>query len=116
LKEGRRLRVLRILGTDWDKVRGEWRRLHKWELHDLYASPRLIWVIKSNRMRWVGHVARLRYRRVACRTLVGKLEGKRPFGRPRRRWEDNIKMDLQEMKLDLSGLGRDTGGGLLCTR
>jgi hypothetical protein len=58
----------------------------------------------------------MRYRRFACRTLVGKLEGKRTLGRPRRRWEDNIKMDLQEIKLDLSGLGRDTGGGLLYRR
>jgi len=64
----------------------------------------------------VGHVARMRYRRGVCRTFVRKLEGKRPLGKPRRRWEDNIKMDLQEIKLDLSGLEKDTDGGLLCRR
>jgi hypothetical protein len=68
------------------------------ELNDLYYLPNIVRVIKSRRMRWAGHVARMVERRDAYRFLVGKPEGKRPFGRPRRTWEDNIKMDLQEMR------------------
>jgi hypothetical protein len=71
--------------------------LHNVELNDLYCSPNIVRVIKSRRMRCAGHVARMEERRGVYRVLVGKLEGKRPLGRPRRRWEDNIKMDLQEV-------------------
>jgi len=78
-----------------DEVTVEWRRLHKEELHDL-SSPDIIPVIKSRRMRWAEHVARKGDRRGAHRILVGKLDGKRPLGRPMHRWEDNIKMDPQE--------------------
>jgi hypothetical protein len=67
------------------------------ELNDLYRSPNIVWVIKSERMKWAGHLARMEERRVIFRVLVGKPEGKRPLGRPRQRWEDNIKMDLQEV-------------------
>jgi len=80
-----------------DKATGEWRKLHKEELTDLYSSPNIIRVIKSRRMGWVGQVARVRERRGVYRVLVGKPAGKRPLGRPRRRWESNIKMDLQEV-------------------
>jgi hypothetical protein len=91
-------RVLRrIFGPKRDEVPRDWRRLHNEELNDLYSSPNIIRVIKSRRMRWVGHVARMGKGRGAYRVLVGRPEGRRPFGRPRRRWEDNIKMDLQEL-------------------
>jgi len=73
---------------------GEWRKLHKEELNDLYSSPNIVSVIKWRRMRWAGRVARMGERRGVCRFMVGKPVGKRPLGRPRRRWEDNIKMDL----------------------
>jgi hypothetical protein len=89
--------VLRISGPKKDKVTGEWRRLHKEELNDLYSSPNIIRVNKSRRMIWTGHVARMAEKRGAYRISVGRPEGRRPLGRPRRRWEDNIKMDLQEM-------------------
>ena len=72
-----------------------WKKLHIEELNDLYCSPNIVRVIKSKRMRWAGHVARMGERRGLYRILVGKPEGKRPLGRPRCRWEDNIKMDLQ---------------------
>jgi hypothetical protein len=88
-------RVLRsVLGPKRDEVTGEWRRLHNEELYALYSSPDIIRVMKSRRLRWAGHVARLGERRGAYRALVGKREGRTPLGRPRRRWEDNIKMDL----------------------
>ena len=91
-------RVLRrILGPRRDKVTGEWRKLQNEELNDLYSSPNIVRVITSRRMRWAGHVARMGERRSIYRVLVGKLEGKRPLGRTRRIWEDNIKMDLQEV-------------------
>ena len=93
--ENRMLR--RIFGHNWDEVRGEWRKPHNEELNDLYCSPNIVRVIKSKRMRWVGHVARMGERRGAYKVLVGKPERKRPLGRPRRRWEDNIKIDLQEV-------------------
>ena len=91
--------VLRIFGPRWDKVTGEWRRLHNEELHvnDLYTSPNILRVIKSRRMKWAGHVARMGEERRVYRVLVGKPEGKRLLGRPRRRWVDNIRMDLREV-------------------
>ena len=75
----------------------EWRKLHNEELNDLYCSPNIVWVIKLRRMRWVGHVARMQKRRGVYMVLVGESEGKRQFGRPSYKWEDNIKMDLQEV-------------------
>jgi hypothetical protein len=87
-------RVLRrIFGPKRDEVTGEWRKLHIKELHDLYSSPSIIRIIKSWRMRWAGHVARMGEKRNAHRLLVGK----RPVGRPRHRWVDNIRMDLGEV-------------------
>jgi hypothetical protein len=90
----------RIFGPKRDKVMGEWRKLHNEELHNLYSSPDIIRQVKSRRMRWVGHVARMREERKVYKVLVGKPEGKRPLGRPRRRWEDGIRMDLMEMAQD----------------
>jgi len=91
----------RIFGPKRDEVTGEWRQLHNEELNDLYCSPNNVRVIKSRRMRWAGSVARMGERRDICRVLVGKPEGKRPLGRSRRRWEDNIKMDLQEVRYNV---------------
>jgi hypothetical protein len=76
---------------------GEWRRLHNEELNDLYSSPNIIRVIKSRRMRWAGHVACMVEKRGAYRILVRRPEGRQPLGRRRRKWEDNIKTDLQEV-------------------
>jgi hypothetical protein len=91
-------RVLRrIFGPKRDEVAGEWRKLHNKELNDLHSSPSIIRIIKSKRMRSVGHVARLGEKSNAYRLLVGKPEGKRPLGRPRRRWANNIRMDLGEV-------------------
>ena len=87
----------RIFGPMRDEVKREWRRLHDEELNGLYSSPNIVRVIKSRRMIWAGHVARMGEERGAYRVLVGKPEGKRPLGRPRRRWVDNIRMDLQEV-------------------
>ena len=87
----------RIFGPRRDEVTGEWRRLHNEELNDLYSSPNIVRVIKWIRIRWVGHVARMGEERVVYRVLVGKPEGKRLLGRPRRRCVDNIRMDLQEV-------------------
>jgi hypothetical protein len=87
----------RIFGPKMDEVIGELRRLHDEELNDLYSSPTIIRVIKSRRMRWARHVARMGEGRGAYRILVGRPEGRRPLGRPRCRWEDDIKMDLQEV-------------------
>jgi hypothetical protein len=75
----------------------EWRKLHNEELNDLYTVPNIMRVVKSRRIRWARHVARMGEERGVHRVLVGKPEGKRPLGRPRRRWEDNIKMDLQDV-------------------
>jgi hypothetical protein len=85
----------RIFRPERDEATGEWRRLHNEELNDLYSSPNIIRVIKSSRMIWAGHVARMGEKRGAYRILVGRPEGRQPLGRPWRRWEDNIKMDLQ---------------------
>jgi hypothetical protein len=88
-------RVLRIIfGPKRDEVTREWRKLHNEELHNLYSSPDIIRQVKSRRLRWAGHVARMGEERKVYKVLVGKLEGKRPLGRPRRRWENGIRMDL----------------------
>jgi len=87
----------RIFGTRRDEVTGEWRRLHNEELNDLYSSPNIVQVLKSRRMRWAWHVAHMGEESGVYRVLVGKPEGKRPLGRPRRRWMDNIRMDLQKV-------------------
>ena len=106
MREEHRLRVFenkvlrKIFGAKRDEVTGEWRKLHNAELHALYSSPDIIRNIKSRRLRWAGHVARMGESRNAYRVLVGRPEGKRPLGRPRRRWEDNIKMDLREVGYD----------------
>jgi hypothetical protein len=101
-------RVLRgMFGHKRDEVTGEWRKLHNEELYDLYSSLFIMRVIKSI-MGWVGHVARKGKEMGVYRVLVGKPEGKRPSGRPRCRWEDNIKMDLQKV-----GCGVWTGLGWL---
>jgi hypothetical protein len=123
LREEHRLRasenrvLRRIFGPKRDGVREEWRRLHNEELNDLYSSPNIIRVIKSRRMRWAGQVARMEEGRGAYRILVGRPEGRRPLGRPRRRWKDNIKMDLQEVGwgawTGLIWLRIGKGGGLL---
>jgi len=103
LREERMLRVFenrvlrRVFGSKRDEVTGEWRKLHNEELRDLYSLPNIVRVVKSRRMRWVEHVARMGEGRGVHRVLVGKPEGKRPLGRPKRRWEDNIKMDLREV-------------------
>ena len=86
----------RTLGPKRDKVTREWRKLHNEELNDLYSSPNIVQVIKSG-MRWVGHIARMGERKGVHWVLVGEPESNRPLGRPRHRWEDNIKMDLQEV-------------------
>ena len=91
-------RVLRrIFGPKRDEVAGEWRKLHSKELNDLYSSPIIGQAIKLRRMRWVGRVALMGESRGLYRVLVGKPEGKKPLGRPRHSWENNIKMDLQEV-------------------
>jgi len=87
----------RIFGSNRDELTGEWRKLHNEELNDLHSSPNIFRVIKSRRMRWAGHIARMRKRRDVYRVLVGKPGGKRQLGRPRRRWEGNIKMNLKEV-------------------
>ncbi|KAJ4429610.1 hypothetical protein ANN_21796, partial [Periplaneta americana] len=106
LREEHRLRVFenkvlrKIFGAKRNEVTEEWRKLHNTELHTLYSSPDIIRNLKSRRLRWAGHVARMGESRNAYRVLVGRPEGKRPLGRPRRRWEDNIKMDLREVDCD----------------
>ena len=116
LREERRLRVFekwvlrRTFGPERDEITGDWRRLHNEEINVLYSSPNIVWVIKSIKMRWAGHVARMGEERVVYRVLVGKPEGKRPLGRPRRRGVDNIRMDLQEVgcgHVDWIGLAQD---------
>jgi hypothetical protein len=87
----------RIFGPKRDEVTGGWRKLHNEQLHNLYSPPSIIRMINSRRMRWAGHVARMGAKRKSCRLLVGMPEGKNPLGRPRRRWVNNIKMDLREI-------------------
>jgi hypothetical protein len=92
-------RVLsRIFGPKRVEITAEWRKIHKEELNDLYCSPNIFRVIKSRIMRWVGNVKRMGEGRGAYRVLLGKHEGKRQLGRPRRRWEDNIKINFQEVE------------------
>ena len=79
---------------------GEWRRLHNEELHSLYRSPNIVTVIKSRRLRWAGHVARMEEGRSALKILTGKPTGRRPLGRPRRRWEDSIRIDLEKIGIN----------------
>jgi len=104
LREERRLRVFenrvlsRIFGPKRDEVTGECNKLYNEEINDLHSSPNIVWVIKSRRMRWAGHVARVGERRGVYMILVGTPEGKRPLGIYRDRWEDNIKMELQEVR------------------
>jgi len=115
-RKERKLRVFenmvlrRIFGPRRDEVTGEWRRLHNEELNDVYCSPDIVRVIKSRRMIWAGHVARMGEERGLYRVLVGKPEGRRPLGRPRRKWVDNIRTDLQEVGcsyMDWIGLAQD---------
>jgi hypothetical protein len=113
LREEHRLRVFenrvlrRIFGPKRDKVTGEWRKLQNEEIHILYSSSNIIRQIKSRRMRWAGHVARMGEDRKVYRVLAGKPEGKRPLGKPRHRWEDGIRMDLREIG---RGYGVDPAG------
>jgi hypothetical protein len=123
LREKHRLRVFenrvlrRIFGPNRDEVTGEWRMLYNEELNDLYSPPNIFRVDKSRKIRWAGQVARTGEGRGAYRILVGRPEGRRPLGRRRRRWKDNIKMDLQEVGsgawTGLIWLRIGTGGGLL---
>jgi hypothetical protein len=111
-------RVLRrVFWPKRDEVIGEWRPLHNEELNDLYSLPNIVRVVKSRRMRWAWHVVRMGEERGVHRVLVGKPNVKRPLGRPRRRWEDNIKMDIQEVGgivgTGWSWLRIGTGGGHL---
>jgi hypothetical protein len=91
--------VLRIFGPKREED-GLWRKLHNEELHNLYPLPNIVRVIKSRRMRWAGHVARMGEGRGFHTVLVGRPERKRPLGRPSRRWEDNTKMDVRERGID----------------
>jgi len=108
---------VRVFGPKRDDVTGEWRKLHNENLGDLYSLPSIVRVVKSRRMRWAGHVARMGEGSGVHRVLVGKPEGKRPLGRPRHRWENNIKIDLQEVGefvgTGWSWLRIGTGGGHL---
>jgi hypothetical protein len=100
----------RIFGPKRDEVTGEWRKLHNDELRDLYSSLSIIRIIKSRRMRWAGHVARMGDKRNAYRLLVGKPERRRPLEGPRCRWVDSIRMDLGEVEwgnVDWIGLAKD---------
>jgi hypothetical protein len=98
--ENRVMRRIFVFCPKRDEVTGDWRKLLFEELHNLYLSPNIIRMIKSRKMRWAGHIARMRETRNAYRILVGKPEGKSPLGRPRRRWVDTNKMDLREIEWD----------------
>jgi hypothetical protein len=122
LREERKLRVFenrvlrRIFGPKREEMTGGWGRIHNEELHNLYSFPSIIRKIKSRRMRWAGHVARMWEKRNAYWILVGNTEVKIPLGRPRRRWVDNIKMDLSEIGWDgmrFIWLRIGTSGGLV---
>jgi len=103
MREERKLTVFenmvlrRIFGPWRDEVTRKWRRLHNEEVNDLYSSPNIVRVIKWRRMGWTGHVVRMGEETGVYRVLVGKPEGRKPLGRPRRRWVDNIRMDLQRV-------------------
>jgi hypothetical protein len=116
LREAHRLGVFenrvmrRIFGPKKDEVIGEWRNMRNAELHDLYSSPSIIRIIKTRKMRWAGHVTRMGEKRNAYTLLVGMPGERRPLGRPRRRWLDNIRMDLVEVgwgDVDRIGLAQD---------
>jgi len=102
MREERRLKVFenrvlrRTFGSKRDEVTGEWRKLHNEELNDMHCSSNIVWVIKS-RIRWARHVVRMGEKRSVYSVLVGRPEGKKPLGRARRRWEDNIKLDVQNV-------------------
>ena len=106
LREEHRLRVSenkvlrKIFGAKEDEITGEWRKLHNAELHALYSSPNIIRSLKSRQLRWAGLAAHMKQSRNVSRVLVGRPEGKRTLRRPRRRWEDDIKMDLRQMGCD----------------
>ena len=114
--ENKLLRKIGLYGAKRGEINGEWRKLHNAELHTLHSSPNIIRHLKSRRLRWAGHVARLEQSRNAYRVFVGKPEGKRPLGRLRRRREDNIKMDLR-IWVVMPGTGVlckiETNGGLM---
>jgi hypothetical protein len=121
LREERRLRVLRtVFGPKRDEVTGEWRKLCNEELNDLYSLPNIVRVVKSRRMRWAEHVARMGEDRGVYRVLVGKPEGTRPLGRPRRRWEDIIRWIFRKLEgvmgTGWSWLRIGTDGGHLWVR
>jgi hypothetical protein len=102
--------ILRMFGPKRGEMTGEWRKLHNEELRDLYSSPNIMRIIKLRRMRWVGHVARMGEKRTSYRLLVGKPDGMKPLGRPRRRWVDNIRLDLGEVgwgDVDWIGLAKE---------
>jgi hypothetical protein len=116
VREEHKLRVIenrvlrRIFGPKRDGMTGGWRKLHNEEFHNLYSSPSIIRIIKSRSVGWAGHVAGMEEKRNVYRLLVGNPEGKRPLGRPRRKWIDNFKMDLLEIRLnfvDWIGLAQD---------
>jgi hypothetical protein len=113
LREEHRLRmfenriVRRIFGPKRDEVTGKWSKLHNEELHNLYSSPDIISQVKSMRMRWEGHVARMGEEIKLYKFFVAKSEGNRPLGRPRRRWENGIRLDLRESGLDWIRLAQD---------
>ena len=103
----------RIFGLRREEVTGEWRRLHNKELNDLYSAPNIVRLIKLRRMRCAGHVVLMGEEREVYRVLVGKPAGRRPLGRPRHRWVDNIRVDFQEVGrgcLDWIGLVQDRDG------
>jgi hypothetical protein len=105
-------KVLRkVFGSKRDEVTGEWRKVHNEELHDVYSSPSIITIMKLRRMRFTGHVARMGEKSNAYRLFLGKPAGRRPLGRPRRRWLNNIRIDLVQVgwdDVDWIGLAQDS--------